>query len=1092
MPMIQVMIALTFLVIFAMTSVRAEPSVEQTHHTAKDDTNPGYRQLMSSTTRYGIGAGSDKSNSTRTKTTPKESHFRAANLFQTTAQSHQYNMIGTAQSHGLTNFECSILEGDECCIDQDCATKDNNVCVNRNCIDQGYPRFTLEWYGYDDYDLIVTTPSGIPLSFLFDFDPTTGGRVGEIVDQEGLGYHTENTYFPSPGAPDGTYTYAVAEFSTSERVNGWTLTVYDERGEVVRRNGAGGSEAFRYERLSPSTSSPQPPSPTAPPVSLPCNAGVDECCIDSDCSESDSACVNRNCIVNGGLRFTLYWEGNDDYDLIVTTPSRIALSFVTEFDPTTGGRVGEKTDQLGSGYHVENTYFPAWAADAGVFIFSVRPMSTEGAADKWTLEVVDDQGPVFSRTGFGASNDFKYSKASISPVMRPTNRPNNQPTPPPTDGVCSILTDECCSDFDCPTTRDLCAQGYCIRDGSPRFTLTWDGDDNLDLVVVTPLGTTLSRSFIFDPLSGGIFEADTTQEQLGSHFENIYFPLTGSPFGEYSIQVRSFQRYGSDDSWTLQIHDGGNLLDTQSGTGDSDPIPFVRVGSSEPERPAYDGSRCTPLMDECCFESDCDGGQVCIQRVCLERGYPRVTLTWTGDDALALNVTIPNGEVLAAGIDYDPASGARRQKNANRQDYDLNVDSIYFPYLSETIKYSVDSQLKRGSSRDFWTLAVYEKDIKVQEFTGFGDSKNFFYVPPAAVQDPSPTSAPNPFRPPTPAIVPGPTDFGQCPFECCSSYDCLADEVCVQRRCLAEGTLRFTLSWTGNDNVDLLVLTPNGKEVSSSNPSDDSSGGSFGVDVIADGEFGFHVENTVFRGSTIPSGIYSYSVKPVNTRGSKDEWELRVFAWSQLVGWQKGQGGSRTFTYVFEGEGSFPPTGPPFPFPSGIPSSTPTQRPTITYKPTRITEIPSQVPSGDPPPCDEGTYECCADSSCGIGEVCLQRQCLADGTPRFTLSWTGNDDIDLAVITPGGSVVSAFQNDPESGGTFEPNGDQFGFDFHVENIRFNGSTFGTYEWYIDSFLETGVSDTWTLSISIAGEEVESTEGSGSTSGNYEYLDPQVS
>ncbi|CAJ1965099.1 unnamed protein product [Cylindrotheca closterium] len=1009
-------------------------------------------------------------------------------------------MIGTAQnSDGPVNFECSILKGAECCTDQDCAAEDNNICVNRNCIDKGYPRFTLEWYGYDDYDLIVTTPSGIALSVLLGFDPTTGGRVGEVVDQEGLGFHTENTYFPSPGAPIGTYTYAVAEFSTQERVNGWTLTVYDEQGEVSRHKGAGGSETFRYERLNPSSSSPLPPSPVTPPISLPCNAAVDECCIDSDCSDPDNACVNRNCVVNGGLRFTLYWEGDDDYDLIVRTPSGISLSFVIEFDPTTGGRVGEPTDQLGSGYHVENTYFPEWAAGAGVFTFSVRPMSTEGEADRWALEVVNDQETVFFQTGVGASRDFQFSKPSSPPVMQPTNRPNSLPTSRPlptpapvqrpTGSVCSILTDECCSDFDCPTARDFCVRAYCIRDGSPRFTLTWDGDDDLDLIVDTPLGTTLSRSLIFDPLSGGIFEADNNQEELGSHFENVYFPLAGSPFGEYSLQVRSFRRNGSDDSWTLQIYSDGNLIDTKSGAGESDTIPFVRAGSDEPERPPYDGSRCTPLTDECCFESDCDGGQVCVNRVCLERGYPRITLTWTGDDDLALVVTIPNGQVLSAGINYDAATGARRQKNANRQDYDLNVDSIYFPYLSGTIKYSVDSLLKRGSSRDPWTLAVYEKDTKVQEFTGFGESKNFFYVPPAAVPDPSPSSAPNPFRPPTPSIVPSPTDVGQCPFECCASYDCLADQVCLQRRCLREGTLRFTLSWTGNDNVDLLVLTPDGTELSNANPSDDSSGGSFEVDIIADEDFGFHAENAVFRGSNIPLGTYSYSVNAVNTRGARDEWEVQVFAYSQLVGWQRGQGQSRTFAYTFDGDGSFAPTNAPFPFPSSLPSASPSQHPTNTFKPTRLTEIPSQVPSGEPPPCDESVYECCANSSCGTGEVCLQRQCLRDGTPRFTLTWTGNDDIDLAVITPGGSVVSAFQNDPDSGGIFEPNGDQFGFDFHVENIRFSGSTFGTYEWYVDSFLETGESDTWTLSITVEGEEVDSIEATGSTSGNYEYIEP---
>jgi len=301
--------------------------------------------------------------------------------------------------------------------------------------------------------------------------------------------------------------------------------------------------------------------------------------------------------------------------------------------------------------------------------------------------------------------------------------------------------------------------------------------------------------------------------------------------------------------------------------------------------------------------------------------------------------------------------------------------------------------------------------------------------------------------------------------------------------------LRFTLTWTGNDNVDLLVETPGGTTLSNLNLKDNRSGGFFEADVIADNGFGFHAENAAFQGINTTSGTYLYSVTAVTTRGARDEWALQVFAYDQLVGWQKGYGSSRTFTYEFSGDGSFPPTGAPVANPSSAPSITP--NPTTSFRPTRFTAVPSNPPFGEPPPCDETNFECCADSSCGNGEVCVQRQCLTDGTPRFSLTWIGNDDIDLAVITPGGSVVSAFQNDPESGGTFEPFGDQFGLDFHVESIRFNGSTFGIYQWYIDSFLEVGDVDTWNLSIYVNGEEVYYVEGTGSISGNYEYVQPNI-
>lgn len=980
-----------------------------------------------SITMYGIGV---ETASTAAEMSINVKHSKAKTLFQNSQEQNEessYSMIGnhTQSASSIAAVSCSTDFGDECCNNQDCSS--NNLCVNRNCIEEGYPRFTLEWFGYDDYDLIVTTPSGVVLSFVIQYDPTTGGRVGEGVDQTGLGFHTENTYFPvTTGAPLGVYTYSVQEFVSNGISDEWTLSIHDERGEVTRLTGNGPSGDFLYQRTT--TSAPALPlPPTQPPGSRPCTSTFDECCTNSDCIFDNEICVNRNCIAQGNPRFTLYWEGDDDIDLFVTTPGGEELSFVNVFDPLSGGRLGEETDQFGSGFHVENVFFPH-GLTLGTFTFVVRPISTFQEVDEWTVDVVDNGQVVASESGYGPSSQFSYRKTSTPanaqplPTLSPVQQPSNDPS-------CSIFFDECCSDSDCPTGLDLCVQKSCIRRGNPRFTLTWNGNDDLDLFVTPPLGSEISSFEPFDALSGGSYEDDGGQSFSGPHVESVYFPISGAPSGRFTYGVRSSNFNGFVNPWTLHVYEGGQLVDTQVGSGQSVSFTYLRNGFDGPQRPQpTEATRCSPFEDECCLDSDCDSdSEICVQRICIDEGFPRITLTWSGDDDLDLSVVSPNGVVLSGQNTFDSVSGGRFDSDGDQSEFGLHVETVYFPDIGGSFKFFVTSVNTRGVGPDEWNLAVYEGNTLVQGHSGFRDSKDYYYQRNNELGD-------------------------QCPNECCADYDCSSNQRCVQRSCISDGALRFTLTWTGNDNIDLEVVTPDDTEIWNQNLIDETSGGFF-EDDPARGGFGFHVENTVFTGSNIPSGEYLYVANSRTPRGTKDYWELRVYAFDELVSLKTGQGDSVSFSYFFDSDNAPRPTASP-----------------------SFIEL-----------CEPRTNECCIDSDCGPLQVCIQRICITEGNPRFTLQWTGDDDLDLAVRTPLGSIISLDQDDPVAKGFFEPDGDQFGFGLYAESVHFEGDTTGLFEYSVDSFLEIGNADQWKVSVFVDGLEVDSIEGTGSVRKTFLYM-----
>ena len=60
---------------------------------------------------------------------------------------------------------------------------------------------------------------------------------------------------------------------------------------------------------------------------------------------------------------------------------------------------------------------------------------------------------------------------------------------------------------------------------------------------------------------------------------------------------------------------------------------------------------------------------------------------------------------------------------------------------------------------------------------------------------------------------------------------------------------------------------------------------------------------------------------------------------------------------------------------------------------------------------------------CGLSQVCIEQFCVEQGTHQFILACSGDDDLDVYVITPiGTTIFSQNHDDVPSGGKFGDNG----------------------------------------------------------------------
>jgi hypothetical protein len=112
--------------------------------------------------------------------------------------------------------------------------------------------------------------------------------------------------------------------------------------------------------------------------------------------------------------------------------------------------------------------------------------------------------------------------------------------------------------------------------------------------------------------------------------------------------------------------------------------------------------------------------------------------------------------------------------------------------------------------------------------------------------------------------------------ECDSDDDCDDDQQCIANICVTLGIPTFRLIWTGDDDLDLHVLTPAGNEIYYGNPFADS--GVLDQDDIPYEERDW-VENVFFPSDgSAPPGTYTYWVVQFGQTGAADAdpWELQV------------------------------------------------------------------------------------------------------------------------------------------------------------------------------------------------------------------------
>lgn len=96
----------------------------------------------------------------------------------------------------------------------------------------------------------------------------------------------------------------------------------------------------------------------SPPTPMPDAGPGDECAAGSDCA-AGQACFEGVCVGEGGLRFSLSWSQDTDFDLFVRMPDGIEVSFIF---PNRGGGTLDVDDCFGDcrvpgGPHVENIFF---------------------------------------------------------------------------------------------------------------------------------------------------------------------------------------------------------------------------------------------------------------------------------------------------------------------------------------------------------------------------------------------------------------------------------------------------------------------------------------------------------------------------------------------------------------------------------------------------------------------------------------------------------------------------------------------------------------------------------------------------------------
>ena len=303
--------------------------------------------------------------------------------------------------------------------------------------------------------------------------------------------------------------------------------------------------------------------------------------------------------------------------------------------------------------------------------------------------------------------------------------------------------------------------------------------------------------------------------------------------------------------------------------------------------------------------------------------------------------------------------------------------------------------------------------------------------------------------------------------ECCIDTDCSTSEICANRNCIHLGCPQFSLTWTGAQEYYLFVQEPTGAILGVENRSDPISEGVWEGPVFAPERFGHYAENVFFPTTcSAPTGIYKYYViGPNNT----ETWNLTVFLNDAVEATASGKGDSLIYEFLF----------------------------------TNAVAAPSAAPTTT---CLVSEYECCTDGDCPQGNVCAGRNCVIQGSMRFTLTWFGMgklsistqdvslcryrhmncltssflfsaDDKNLQVKAPGGIPINTENSvDPVSGGRLQSNILPRVPGYNADNIYFPVDSGILSGMYLIEITGNVTSEPWTITWVLNGTKMSSYSG----------------
>jgi hypothetical protein len=112
----------------------------------------------------------------------------------------------------------------------------------------------------------------------------------------------------------------------------------------------------------------------------------------------------------------------------------------------------------------------------------------------------------------------------------------------------------CLVETDCPAGKK-CVNKFCVGAGALRFSASWQGDTDIDLHVLTPLGNEIffgNRS-----VDGGTLDVDTCVSSCAGGAESVFFEQ--APVGHYEVWLENYSGRKAVRV-TLQIVQGSATL----------------------------------------------------------------------------------------------------------------------------------------------------------------------------------------------------------------------------------------------------------------------------------------------------------------------------------------------------------------------------------------------------------------------------------------------------------------------------------------------------------------------------------------------------